>query len=65
MFKVLLTENSAPFSTRTFLKVSKVSFFSARAIINSAAIIKQRNVKTRHEHKSQEIILATLFTSHY
>jgi hypothetical protein len=39
---LLLTENSAPFSTRMFLKVSNVSFFSAREIINSAAIIKQR-----------------------
>jgi len=40
----LLTENSAPFSASTFLKASKQSFFSARAIINSAAITK----KTEH-----------------
>jgi hypothetical protein len=38
----LLTENSAPFFTRMFLKVSNVSFFSARKIINSAVIISER-----------------------
>jgi len=45
----LLTENSAPFSTSTFLKASKQSFFSARAIINSAAIIQNQNIKSRYE----------------
>ena len=45
----LLTENSAPFSKSTFLKASKQSFFSARAIINSAAIIKNQNIKSRYE----------------
>ena len=45
----LLTENSAPFSTSTFLKASKQSFFSARSIINSAAIIKNRNNNSRYK----------------
>jgi hypothetical protein len=31
------------------LKASKQSFFSARAIINSAAIIKYQNIKSRYD----------------
>ena len=36
----LLTENSAPFSMRTFLNLSNVLFFSAKWIMNSA--VKRR-----------------------